>query len=74
MLAGAIPEEQMGFYMGVFNFFIVLPQIVASVLLGPVVKHLFSGHALPAVVTGGVSLLVAAGALSFVSRDHAGPA
>jgi maltose/moltooligosaccharide transporter len=60
--------------MGVFNFFIVLPQIVASALLGPAVRHLFSGHALPAVVTGGVSLLVAAGALSFVSRDHARPA
>ncbi len=44
MLAGAIPEEQMGFYMGVFNFFIVLPQIVASVLLGPVGEISFSGH------------------------------
>jgi maltose/moltooligosaccharide transporter len=74
MLADAIPEEKMGFYMGVFNFFIVLPQIVAAALLGPVVKHLFSGHALPAVITGGISLLVAAGALSFVSSDHARPA
>jgi maltose/moltooligosaccharide transporter len=74
MLADAIPEEKMGFYMGVFNFFIVLPQIFASAVLGPVVKHLFSGHALPAVVAGGVSLLVAAGALSFVSRDQPRPA
>jgi maltose/moltooligosaccharide transporter len=61
----------MGFYMGVFNFFIVLPQIVASAVLGPVVRNLFGGHALPAVVTGGVSLLVAAAALSLVSRDGA---
>ncbi len=71
MLTDAIPAEKMGFYMGVFNFFIVLPQIVASAVLGPVVKHLFDGHALPAVVTGGVSLLAAAGALSFVSRPAA---
>src|ERR1019366_3327008 len=63
MLADAIPEQKMGFYMGVFNFFIVLPQIVAAALLGPVVKNLFGGHALPAVITGGVSLLVAAAAL-----------
>jgi maltose/moltooligosaccharide transporter len=74
MLADAIPPKNMGFYMGVFNFFIVLPQIVASAALGPVVRHLFGGHALPAVVTGGVSLLVAAAALSLVSGDRARPA
>jgi len=74
MLADAIPSGKMGFYMGVFNFFIVLPQIVASAVLGPVVRHLFGGHALPAVVTGGVSLLAAAAALSLVSSDHARPA
>jgi maltose/moltooligosaccharide transporter len=74
MLADAIPAQKMGFYMGVFNFFIVLPQIVASAVLGPVVKHLFGGHALPAVVTGGVSLLVAAAALSLVPRDNPRPA
>jgi maltose/moltooligosaccharide transporter len=74
MLADAIPPKKMGFYMGVFNFFIVLPQIVASTVLGPVVRNLFGGHALPAVVTGGVSLLVAACALSLVSRDSARPA
>ena len=74
MLADAIPAEKMGFYMGVFNFFIVLPQIVAAAVLGPVVKHVFGGHALPAVVTGGVSLLVAAASLSLVSRESARPA
>jgi maltose/moltooligosaccharide transporter len=74
MLADAIPPAKMGFYMGVFNFFIVLPQIVASAVLGPVVGHLFGGHALPAVVAGGVSLLAAAAALSLVSGDHARPA
>jgi maltose/moltooligosaccharide transporter len=71
MLADAIPARKMGFYMGVFNFFIVLPQIVASALLGPMVKNLFAGHALPAVVTGGISLLIAAAALSLVPRDGA---
>jgi maltose/moltooligosaccharide transporter len=74
MLADAIPAERMGFYMGVFNFFIVLPQIVAAAVLGPVVRHLFGGHALPAVVTGGVSLLIAAASLSLVSREGARPA
>ena len=48
--------------------------LVAAAVLGPVVKHLFSGHALPAVVTGGVSLLLAACALSFVPRNDASTA
>ncbi len=74
MLAGAIPARKMGFYMGVFNLFIVLPQIVAAAVLGPVVKHLFGGHAMPAVIAGGVSLLLAAAALSLVPRDDAGAA
>lgn len=69
LLANSIPAAQMGFYMGVFNFFIVLPQIIAATLLGPIVQHLMGGHALAAVVTGGVCLLVAAVALSWVPEE-----
>jgi maltose/moltooligosaccharide transporter len=69
LLADAIPASRMGFYMGVFNFFIVLPQILAATVLGPVVRHLFAGRALPAVIAGGVSLFVAAAALSWVPRE-----
>jgi maltose/moltooligosaccharide transporter len=71
MLADSIPPAKMGFYMGVFNFFIVIPQILAATVLGPMVGLLFGGHALPAVVTGGVSLLLAAVALSWVPADRA---
>jgi maltose/moltooligosaccharide transporter len=66
LLANAIPQERMGFYMGVFNFFIVLPQIIAATLLGPIVGHLLGGESIYAVMLGGVSLLIAAGALSWV--------
>jgi maltose/moltooligosaccharide transporter len=71
LLANSIPASKMGFYMGVFNFFIVLPQILAATVLGSVVKHLFGGRALPVVLAGGVSLLVAAAALSWVPRSAA---
>ncbi len=71
LLAGAIPAAKMGFYMGVFNFFIVLPQILAATVMGPVVQHLFAGRALPAVVAGGVSFFVAAAALSWVPSEPA---
>jgi maltose/moltooligosaccharide transporter len=74
MLADSIPAGKMGFYMGVFNFFIVIPQIIAGQILGPMVTHLFSGHSLPVVATGGVSLLLAAASLSLVPGDDAGAA
>lgn len=69
LLSNAIPPKQMGFYMGVFNFFIVLPQILAATLLGPVVQFLLGGHALGAVMAGGAAMLLAAVALSWVPAE-----
>ena len=69
LLANCLPPERMGFYMGVFNFFIVLPQILAATLLGALVTHAFDGRALPVVMTGGASMLLAALALLRVHPD-----
>ena len=69
MLSNALPPERMGFFMGVFNFFIVLPQILAATLLGKVVAIFFGGSALPAVVAGGVSMLIAAAATFLVPAN-----
>jgi maltose/moltooligosaccharide transporter len=60
MLGGSLPPERVGLYMGVFNFFIVLPEIVSSAVLGWVMIHLLGNSRLAAVVMGGVFLLVAA--------------
>lgn len=60
MLSGAIPSERTGVYMGIFNFFIVIPEIVASVALEPVVKELFGNNPVKVVMLGGVSMLIAA--------------
>lgn len=59
MLAGAVPASKMGLYMGIFNLFIVIPQILAGTVLGLLVKGIFGGQAIYAVVTGGVLLLFA---------------
>ncbi len=59
MLTGVLPQEKMGTYMGIFNFFIVLPQILAATILGAMTKHLFNGQAIYAIVFGGVSMIVA---------------
>jgi maltose/moltooligosaccharide transporter len=60
ILAGAIKPERMGVYMGVFNLFIVIPQVVQSFLTPQIYKPLFGGDALYAVMFGGVSMLIAA--------------
>ena len=60
MLSNALPPAKMGFYMGVFNFFIVLPQILASVGLGSVMERLLGNDAMKALLLGGASMLLAA--------------
>ena len=60
ILTGSLPPSKLGYYMGVFNFFIVIPQIVAAALLGYIVGHVFAGQAIYALLVGGVSLLLAA--------------
>lgn len=60
ILAGAIHPKKMGVYMGIFNFFIVIPQIVNALIGGPLVKYLYNDNAIFALVTSGVSFLIAA--------------
>lgn len=59
MLSGSLPAEKMGYYMGVFNFFIVIPQIVAGTVLGFMLTHLFNGQSIFILVAGGISMFIA---------------
>lgn len=58
ILSGSLPAEKMGYYMGVFNFFIVIPQIVAASLLGFILNTFFGGETILILVLGGVSMIV----------------
>jgi maltose/moltooligosaccharide transporter len=60
ILAGVLPPERMGVYMGIFNFFIVLPEILAALFFGNLVKNYLQGNLVHAVMVGGVCLLIAA--------------
>ncbi len=60
ILAGSIPARKMGVYMGIFNFFIVLPQILNALIGGPMVKHLYNDKPIFALVLSGVSFIIAA--------------
>lgn len=66
ILTGSLPSHKMGIYMGIFNFFIVIPQILAATILGFLVHDLFKGQAIYALVLGGASMLVAAILVLFV--------
>ncbi len=66
ILTGSLPARKMGIYMGIFNFFIVIPQIVAASILGFFIKNYFDEKAIYALVIGGVSLLLAALLVIFV--------
>jgi len=67
ILAGSIPSEKMGVYMGIFNFFIVIPQITAAAILGFLVRHLMGNEAIYALLAGGVSMFIAALLVMFVN-------
>ena len=69
MLSTAVPPERMGVYMGVFNLFIVIPQIVMSLIVPNIFDNVLGGDPRNAVVLGGVSLLVAAATVMGV-RDE----
>jgi len=60
ILAGSLPAKRMGYFMGLFNFFVVIPQIVSGLLLGFVTREFFGGHTVQTLVLGGVCMLVAA--------------
>jgi maltose/moltooligosaccharide transporter len=66
ILTGSLPQNKMGIYMGIFNFFIVIPQILAASILGSMVKHLFNGNTMNALITGGISMMIAALMVRFV--------
>ena len=59
MLSGALPSAKMGYYMGVFNFFVVIPQIVAGTILGFLVSEFFDDEPVYALIVGGCSMILA---------------
>jgi maltose/moltooligosaccharide transporter len=71
ILAGCVPAEKMGIYMGVFNIFIVVPQLLAATVLGFLVTNLFGGEPIYAFAIAAVSFVLAALATLFVTDGEA---
>lgn len=67
ILTGSLPSNKMGTYMGIFNFFIVIPQILAASILGFFMRQFFNGQAIYALIAGGISLFIASATVAFVN-------
>jgi len=70
ILTGSLPSNKMGVYMGIFNFFIVIPQIVAASILGFCVQYFFDGQPIYALLLGGISWLIASLLVLFVQDNE----
>jgi maltose/moltooligosaccharide transporter len=69
ILTSALPARKMGVYMGIFNFFIVIPQILAATILGFITSHIFEGQAVYTLILGGISMILA-GLITLKVDDH----
>ncbi len=69
ILSGNIPSGKMGVYMGIFNFFITIPQIVNGVIGGPIVSSIYENNAIYAIVLAGIFMFCAALSVLYVQEN-----
>ncbi len=69
LLSDVLPTAKMGIYMGIFNFFIVIPQLIAASVLGLVLREFFDGQGIFGLVIGGFLMMLAGLATLLVDRD-----
>ncbi len=69
ILSTAVPHNKMGVYMGMFNLFVVIPQILASAILGLLVRTVFHGQAIYALVLGGAAMIISGLLMVFVKDN-----
>ena len=69
ILSSSIPARKMGVYMGIFNFFITMPQIVNGFFGGLIVKNLYHGEAIYAIVMAGVFMIFGAISVLYIQRN-----
>ena len=69
LLTNSLPIRKVGVYMGIFNFFIVIPQLVAASVLGLVIRDFFGGDSIYGLIVGGVSMIIAGVTVLLVDAD-----
>lgn len=69
MLSSVLPKDKVGLYVGIFNFFIVLPEIIAALFYPSLMTHVFNSNMMSAVVSGGVLMMIAAAICYFFIKE-----
>ncbi len=69
ILSGSIPARKMGVYMGIFNFFITMPQIVNGFFGGAIVKQFYNGEAIYAIVLAGIFMILGAISVLYIQNS-----
>jgi maltose/moltooligosaccharide transporter len=69
LLSSNLPSQKMGIYMGIFNFFIVIPQLVAASILGLLLREFFDLQSIYGLVIGGILMIIAGFATLLVDKD-----
>ena len=70
MLSGVLPKGKVGIYMGIFNFFIVLPEIIAVFIYPSLMKYVFNNNMLTAVMSGGILMIIASAICYFFIKEE----
>ena len=71
LLSESLPADKMGVYMGIFNYTIVVPQIISGLVGGPILKSIFNNEAIFVMVICGVSMLLGAVSVWFIKTKNA---
>ena len=69
LLSSNLPSHKMGVYMGIFNFFIVIPQLVAASVLGLMLREFFDMQSIYGLVIGGILMIVAGVSTLLVDKN-----
>ncbi|MEM7284484.1 MAG: MFS transporter, partial [Pseudomonadota bacterium] len=69
LLSNNLPAKKMGVYMGIFNFFIVIPQLVAASVLGLVLREFFDLQSIYGLVIGGILMIIAGITAMLVDKE-----
>ena len=70
ILSGSIPARKMGVYMGMFNFFITMPQIINGFVGGLIVKYFYDGEAIYALVIAGIFMILGALSVMYIKQKQ----
>ncbi len=60
ILASNLPQSKLGIYMGLFNVFIVIPQLLVATVMGTIMKMFFPGEPIWTMLFAAGSLVIAA--------------